>query len=170
MIISCGDLAPQYLSFLVTLSHVPVLYVHGNHDGCYKDTPPDGCICIDDRIYVHDGLRIMGLGGSMKYHTGPYQYTEKQMRRRFKKLIPRIFRHKGIDILVTHSPALKINDGEDLPHKGFEVFREIMDRYHPKYFLHGHVHKSYTSKFKRYDEYQGTIIVNACEKCIIDVE
>ena len=45
-----------------------------------------------------------------------------------------------------------------------------MDRYHPKYFLHGHVHKSYTSKFKRYDEYQGTIIVNACEKCIIDVE
>ena len=65
---------------------------------------------------------------------------------------------------------LKINDGEDLPHKGFGVFREIMDRYHPKYFLHGHVHKSYTSKFKRYDEYQGTIIVNACEKCIIDVE
>lgn len=43
LIISCGDLAPQYLSFLVTLSHVPVLYVHGNHDGCYKDTPPDGC-------------------------------------------------------------------------------------------------------------------------------
>ena len=170
LIISCGDLAPQYLSFLVTLSHVPVLYVHGNHDGCYKDTPPDGCICIDDRIYVHDGLRIMGLGGSMKYHTGPYQYTEKQMRRRFKKLIPRIFRHKGIDILVTHSPALRINDGEDLPHKGFEVFREIMDRYHPKYFLHGHVHKSYTSKFKRYDEYQGTIIVNGCERCIIEVE
>ena len=29
LIISCGDLAPQYLSFLVTLSHVPVLYVHG---------------------------------------------------------------------------------------------------------------------------------------------
>ena len=45
-----------------------------------------------------------------------------------------------------------------------------MDRYHPKYFLHGHVHKSYTSKFKRYDEYQGTIIVNGCERCIIEVE
>ena len=30
LIISCGDLAPQYLSFLVTLSHVPVLYIHGN--------------------------------------------------------------------------------------------------------------------------------------------
>ena len=30
LIISCGDLDPRYLSFLVTLSTVPVLYVHGN--------------------------------------------------------------------------------------------------------------------------------------------
>ena len=40
LIISCGDLSPQYLSFLATFSHAPVLYVHGNHDVCYKDTPP----------------------------------------------------------------------------------------------------------------------------------
>ena len=32
LIISCGDLNPDYLMFLVTLSNVPVLYVHGNHD------------------------------------------------------------------------------------------------------------------------------------------
>ena len=37
LIISCGDLSPQYLSFLATFSHAPVLYVHGNHDVCYKD-------------------------------------------------------------------------------------------------------------------------------------
>lgn len=170
LIISCGDLAPQYLSFLVTFSHVPVLYVHGNHDECYKDTPPDGCICIDDKIYVHNGVRIMGLGGSMKYRDGHFQYTEKQMRRRFKKLIPKIFFHRGIDILVTHSPAYKINDGKDLPHKGFGVFRDIIHKYHPKYFLHGHVHKSYGHKFKRFDKYEGTTIVNACEKCIIEYD
>ena len=28
LIISCGDLDPRYLSFLVTLANVPVLYVH----------------------------------------------------------------------------------------------------------------------------------------------
>ena len=33
LIISCGDLDPRYLSFLVTMTTVPVLYVHGNHDG-----------------------------------------------------------------------------------------------------------------------------------------
>ena len=42
LIISCGDLHPHYLTFLVTMTNVPVLYVHGNHDTKYKDTPPEG--------------------------------------------------------------------------------------------------------------------------------
>ena len=32
LIISCGDLNAKYLSFIVTMATVPVLYVHGNHD------------------------------------------------------------------------------------------------------------------------------------------
>ena len=35
LIISCGDLAPQFLSFMATFAKVPILYVHGNHDACY---------------------------------------------------------------------------------------------------------------------------------------
>ena len=53
LIISCGDLDPRYLSFLATFTSAPVLYVHGNHDDKYERIPPDGCICIDDKIYVH---------------------------------------------------------------------------------------------------------------------
>ena len=34
VILSCGDLDPRYLSFLATFFSGPVLYVHGNHDGC----------------------------------------------------------------------------------------------------------------------------------------
>lgn len=30
LILSCGDLKPQYLSFLASFSKVPILYVHGN--------------------------------------------------------------------------------------------------------------------------------------------
>ena len=51
LILSCGDLKPQYLSFLATFTQAPVLYVHGNHDDRYEETPPDGCICIEDTIY-----------------------------------------------------------------------------------------------------------------------
>ena len=32
LIISCGDLKAEYLSFLATFTSAPVLYVHGNHD------------------------------------------------------------------------------------------------------------------------------------------
>ena len=49
LIISCGDLDPRYLSFLVTMSSAPVLYVHGNHDDKYEQIPPEGCICIEDK-------------------------------------------------------------------------------------------------------------------------
>ena len=42
LILSCGDLDAEYLSFLVTMGRAPVLYVHGNHDGSYDVKPPEG--------------------------------------------------------------------------------------------------------------------------------
>jgi len=149
---------------------VPILYVHGNHDEKYRQIPPDGCICIDDKIYVHQGVRILGLGGSMRYRPGEFQYTERQMKGRIRKLWFQLFRHRGFDILVTHAPAYQLNDGLDLPHQGFQAFRDLLDKYKPKYFLHGHVHMSYGRKHKRYDTYQETQVINAFERCEIDYE
>ena len=40
LIISCGDLAAEYLSFLATFTSAPVLYVHGNHDERYAKRFP----------------------------------------------------------------------------------------------------------------------------------
>ena len=118
LIISCGDLDPRYLSFLVTFANVPLLYVHGNHDVKYQDIPPEGCISIEDKIYVHNGVRILGLGGSMEYSCKEHQYTEKEMQKRVRKLKRQLQKHDGFDILVTHAPAYQINDGDDLPHRG----------------------------------------------------
>ncbi len=170
LIISCGDLDPLYLSFLATFTSAPVLYVHGNHDEKYEKVPPEGCICIDDDIFEYQGVRILGLGGSMRYRPGQYQYTEREMRRRVKKLRFKLFKKGGFDILVTHAPAYQINDGEDLPHRGFQIFRELMERYQPKYFLHGHVHLRYGRKHKRCDQYQNTQIINACERYVFEYE
>ncbi|MFG6384351.1 MAG: metallophosphoesterase [Lachnospiraceae bacterium] len=170
LIISCGDLDPRYLSFLVTLSSVPVLYVHGNHDGKYEKLPPEGCICIEDRIYVYHGIRILGLGGSMRYSSGTHQYTERQMRQRVTRLKFQLFRRRGFDILVTHAPAFQLNDGRDLPHQGFQVFRALLEKYRPKYFLHGHVHLSYGNNYKRYDKYKNTHVINVYEKCVFEFE
>ena len=130
LIISCGDLSPNYLSFLATFSSVPILYVHGNHDVCYKDTPPGGCTCIDGKLYEYKGIRILGLGGSMEYKYGgaDHQYSERAMRKRIRRLLPKIKWKKGFDILVTHSPAYRINDSDDIPHTGFKCLWKSISR------------------------------------------
>ena len=40
LILSAGDLNPNYLYFLTTMTNVPVLYVHGNDDDKYETKPP----------------------------------------------------------------------------------------------------------------------------------
>ncbi len=164
LILSCGDLKPQYLEFIATFAKVPVLYVHGNHDACYLDTPPNGCICIDDDIYIHNGIRILGLGGSMRYKEGPFQYTQKQMHTRVRKLRKKLHKTKGFDILLAHSPAYRIDDDDDLPHQGFMDFVTLLDKYRPRYYIHGHVHLSYGRKFKRINKYHDITIINGYEK------
>lgn len=170
LILSCGDLKPQYLSFLATFTHAPVLYVHGNHDERYEQASPDGCICIEDTIYVHDGVRILGLGGSMRYKPGKHQYTQAEMNKRVRKMWWKLKRNKGFDILLTHSPAYQLNDDDDLPHRGFEAFRTLLDKYHPAFFVHGHVHMNYGRKFPRQSTYHETTVINAYEKFIFEID
>ena len=164
IIISCGDLPPQYLSFLATYFKGPVLYVHGNHDECYDKTPPGGCTSIDDKVFVYKGIKIAGLGGSMEYNKGGYQFTEKSMKKRVNKLKRKLFFKHGLDILVTHSPAADLCDSEELPHRGFKCFYKLLDKYEPQIFVHGHVHMNYNYKQPRVVEYGNTTVINAYQK------
>lgn len=169
LILSCGDLPASYLSFLTCFTNAPILYIHGNHDGRYEKQPPEGCICIEDQIYVHEGVRILGLGGSMRYNKGEHQYTEREMKKRVRKLWFRLWRSKGFDILLTHSPAYQLGDDTDLAHRGFQVFRRLMDRHQPRAMVHGHVHQSYRYDFKRERDYNGTRVINACGYCYLEI-
>lgn len=165
LIISCGDLHRQYLEFLTTMARCPVLYVCGNHDDAFDQEPPEGCICIDGQMYLHEGVRIMGLGGSYRYRQGNHMYTERQMKWRIRKLGFALWKHKGVDILVTHAPVRGINDFDTLSHRGFESFRALMDRYHPAFLVHGHIHKNYGVRIPQVSHYRDTTIINAYEYC-----
>ncbi|MDD6845700.1 MAG: metallophosphoesterase [Lachnospira sp.] len=169
LILSCGDLKPQYLSFLASFTKAPVLYVRGNHDDCYEINPPDGCICIEDSIYNFNGLRIMGLGGSIKYNNGKNQYTQNQMKKRVKRMWFKLMRNHGFDILLTHAPAAGFHEGDDRAHKGFDVFSELIDKYHPKFFIHGHVHKDYSRNFVRQDQIGDTTVINGYERFTLEI-
>ena len=143
LILSCGDLKAKYLEFLVTMARCPLLYVHGNHDGGYERKPPQGCDCIEDKLVVYRGLRILGLGGCRQYHPGPHQYTEKEMRRRIRRLRFALWRAGGVDVVVTHAPPAGLGDGNDPAHRGFEALVALLDKYKPAWLLHGHVHMRY---------------------------
>ena len=169
VIVSCGDLKAEYLSFLATFFYGPVLYVHGNHDESYEKKPPEGCICIEDQVFVHQGIRFLGLGGSMRYKPGPFQYTDRQMILRAVRLWPKIAAHHGFDVLVTHAPAFGQGDAPTPAHQGFKSFLSLMDRYSPRVHLHGHVHLNYDPLSGRVRRYQETTIINAYEKYVFEL-
>ena len=169
LILSCGDLKAEYLSFLVTMGHAPLLYVHGNHDGGYEQRPPEGCDCIDDKLVTVNGLRILGLGGCRKYSGGPHQYTEQQMQRRIWKQSLALWRAKGVDIVLTHAPVRGYGDQEDLAHRGFDCYQGLLDRYHPRYLVHGHVHMSYGHDIQRTLLYGDTTLINAFGYYLLDI-
>ncbi len=170
LIISCGDLPPKYLDFIVTFAPCPLFYVHGNHDDSYEYTPPTGCDCIEDKVVVYKGIRFLGIGGSQRYKDGKNQYTEKEMKAKISQINKSIKYRKGIDILVTHAPAKGLGDSEDLPHRGFECVRQLVDKHKPKYMFHGHVHMNYGPKVPRIINYNETTIVNGYRYYILDID
>ena len=169
LILSCGDLSSKYLTFLVTMGRAPLLYVHGNHDKTYDLHPPEGCDCVEDKLVTVKGLRILGLGGSILYSGGPHQYTERQMAWRIRKLWFQIKRAGGVDIVMTHSPAQGLGDDTDYAHQGFACLVKLLDRYKPRYLVHGHVHVNYGHDRPRILHRGETTIINAYERYMLEL-
>ena len=169
LILSAGDLKAEYLSFLVTMANIPVFYVHGNHNAAYDRFPPEGCDCIDDRFVIYKGLRILGLGGSALYSGEPYQYTERQMRRRIAKLNRAVKKAGGVDIVLTHCPPRGCGDADDYAHRGFEAFLPMLERWKPKVLVHGHVHMTY-GNFMRERICGDTRIINAWQRYALEMD
>ncbi len=162
LIISCGDLDARYLEHIVTLANVPLLYVPGNHDTAYAQHAPEGCINIDGKLRAFQGMRIMGLGGSLRYNDRMYGFTENEMFRRAARLGLWAHAAGGIDLLVTHAPARGYGDLDDLPHRGYECFNTLLDQLKPTYMLHGHIHMQYGRIKRERIHASGTHIINAC--------
>ena len=161
LILGCGDLPFEYLEYLRSESGVPLLYIHGNHDPSPRGrnvsaylpaeyTPQrqptvTGCVNLEDRCEDEVGIRIVGLGGSIRYNDGDNQYTQAEMRRRARRLARRArirqWRDgRSVDVVIAHSPPLHCGDEDDPPHRGFAAFHSLIEQLEPKLMLHGHIH------------------------------
>lgn len=191
LVLSCGDLPWDDLERIVDLANVPLLFVPGNHDPALvparaqvwpltieirdlADPPgPRGCTNVDGRIEDAAGLRIAGLGGSIRYRQGPHQYTQAQMARRARRLtrrarLKRLRDGRGVDVLIAHSPPKDLGDEGDRAHEGFRAFHDLVRRLSPRLLLHGHIHPY---GIPRLDRYLGeTRVVNVVPYKVIDLE
>lgn len=169
LVVSCGDLPAWYLEGIVSLSNVPLAYVRGNHDVAYESAPPLGCVDIDGCLRDFRGLRILGLGGSLRYDDRVYGFSESEMRRRVGIMVLLAQASGGADVVVTHAPVRGYGDKDDFPHRGFKCFDLLLDRLRPRYFVHGHVHREYGSFQRTMEHPYGTTIVNACGSYLLDI-
>jgi uncharacterized protein len=181
LILSCGDLPLEYLEYVVTMLGKPLYFVYGNHgqqgimdsDGEIKNYP-EGCINLHHRTARYRGLLIAGLEGSMRYRDGEHQYTDGQMRWLVRSLAPRLWYNRWrygrpLDILITHAPPQGIHDGQDLCHQGFRALLEFMDRYKPRYLIHGHTHL-YRQDAPRVTQYHDTTVLNTYGFQIVEID
>ena len=160
LILSCGDLPPEYLSRLTFRYDVPLLFILGNHDLRYKTSPPAGCRNIDRQLVTLNDRKIIGFSGSRWYNGGINQYTEKQMGRFIAGMRFSLWRNGTPDLVITHAPPRLINDAEDLCHRGFRGFRRFIDKYKPPYFLHGHIHALFKNDSERISTVDTTQVIN----------
>jgi Icc-related predicted phosphoesterase len=168
LILSCGDLPPDYLSTLCSSFDAPLYYIRGNHDIRYRNSPPPGCIDIHAQVVPFTELTILGLEGSHWYNGRPLQYTEAQMRQRIRFLRPQLRRYRHLDIVIAHAPPRHIHDAEDPCHRGFQSYRRLIDRYRPKYFLHGHIHRGFADPAERITKIGQTRVINCTGYYLFD--
>ena len=170
LIVSCRDLPPDYLSTLSKAFDAPLYYIRGNHDIRYESCSPKGCINIHAQVVPFAELTILGLEGSHWYNGRPLQYTEAQMRQTIRYLRPRLRRYRRLDIVVTHAPPRHIHDAEDPCHRGFQSYRRLIDRYRPRYFLHGHIHRRFTDPSDRITQIGRTRVINCSGYYLFEFE
>ncbi|MFH1136347.1 MAG: metallophosphoesterase [Pseudomonadota bacterium] len=168
LILACGDLPPEYLTFLREKLDAPLFYIRGNHDLRLRDDPPAGCVDLDGRVVKVRDLKIMGLEGSRWYNGGPFQYTEGQMRLKAWRLYPRLWLG-GVDIIITHAPPRFMGDAEDPCHRGFRVFRKLIENFAPRFFIHGHIHAHFNNDSDRITDINRTRLINAYGHYLLEI-
>jgi Icc-related predicted phosphoesterase len=169
LILSCGDLPPEYLSSLTFRYDIPLMFILGNHDLRYATSPPAGCRNIHQQLVSFGNLKIIGFSGSRWYNGGINQYTESQMSRFISRMRFTLWRNGTPDLVLSHAPPRHINDAEDPCHRGFRGFRKFIDKYNPPYFLHGHIHSLFKNDSERITTVNSTEVINCYGFYVLEI-
>jgi hypothetical protein len=172
LIVGCGDLQPEYLTFVADAIGAPLHYVRGNHDvgSAWAATErrflpapmPDG------RVVSEDGLHLIGFSGSPVYNGGPMQFSAATMWLRVAASAHRALRSTPV-LVVTHAAPRGLNDGPDRAHRGFTAFRWLAERVHPPLWLHGHTALHRRGIDARCARSNGTLFYNCTGATLVEL-
>jgi Icc-related predicted phosphoesterase len=151
LLLGCGDLPYYYLEYVYDALDVPLYFVRGNHDEVVEysseiqRTYPHGGIDLHGKVCMVKGILLAGVEGSLRYRPGMFQYSQSEMWLHIFRLVPALIKNRLVygrclDVFVSHAPPAGVHSETDLPHRGIEAFRWLIDYFKPAYFIHGHIH------------------------------
>jgi len=151
LLLGCGDLSYNYLEYVYDALDVPLYFVRGNHDQVVEygsgtqRTYPHGGIDLHGKACFIKGILLAGVEGSLRYRPGMFQYSQSEMWLHVFRLAPALLKNRLVhgrylDVFISHAPPAGIHCETDLPHRGIEAFRWLIDFFKPAYFIHGHIH------------------------------
>jgi hypothetical protein len=170
LIVGCGDLDCEHLSFVADGFDAPLVYVFGNHDSperwaACKSFCPEPLQSAAVRHLA--GLAIAGLtwpGSRGKTATRSELTAWSQALRLATR---RLGRSEPL-IVVSHVPPLGAGDISDgTYHRGFRGYRWLMERLAPPLWLHGHTPLAATGDWRI--QVGRTTLVNATGAVLIEL-
>lgn len=146
-LISLGDFSSLHAAVMARAGAPFTAGVYGNH--CTQDYMPTfgivdlvgdrsvparrGVLRLDSRREVS----VLAVQGCVRYKQDrdDVLFTQEQ----YSAVIDTI---PAADLVITHCPPAGINDAEDPAHVGIFALRRWVDRYHPRWLLHGHTYEN----------------------------
>lgn len=145
-VVGCGDLEPDYLSFLGDAFAAPVTFVRGNHDhggqwtAAARHAPRP---LASGRPIELAGVTVVPFEwpGQQHYHTVRDEMRARLdvVRAELGLLGHRLRGRRGPVLVISHAPPRGVGDAAADPyHVGFAAYRSFLERRRPPLWLHGH--------------------------------
>jgi hypothetical protein len=170
LIVGCGDLDCEDLSFLADGFNAPLVYVLGNHD---TDARWEACrsYCpeaVRSTVAHHEvGLSMAGLAWPGR--RGPRAHrSERGAWNQALRLALRRFGRPEPVIVFSHVPPRAAGDIPSTGyHRGFRGYSWLMGRLRPPLWLHGHTPLAATTEW--HIQRGSTMVVNVSGAVVIEI-
>jgi hypothetical protein len=168
LIVGCGDLDCNDLSFIADGFDAPLVYVFGNHDAPERWASSTG-FCPEP-IHSTAVRHLLGLAvAGLSWPGGRGKEATRSERTAWNQALSLAARRLGKTdplIVISHGAPLGAGDMPDgTYHRGFRGYRWLMDRLAPPLWLHGHTPLAVRSDWRL--QVGRTTLVNATGAVVI---